>query len=184
MATVPAPRTWTASELVTAAKLNTDIRDGFNFFRSPPICRLTKSGSQSIAENATTAVTWEVEVIDRDAGHSTVTNVSRYTAQTAGWYHLRASIQWEQSAFNKWKWADVMFRKNGGTSQNRSVSTQLHTANTFATPQLTEGLMQLNVSDYVEVMVIHLNGGGPQNILVSGGFSPGVSSFDIRWVSI
>lgn len=183
MATVPNPRTWTASELVTAAKLNADIRDSYNYFNSPPLCRLTKNALQTISENTTTAVTWQTEVIDRDGGHSTVTNTSRFTAVTAGWYHLRTSIHWDEGAFVKFKWADLTFRKNGTTSQSRAVSTQLATGNLFAVPHLTEGYMQLAVNDYVEVMVIHLQGGGSVDILASGGNTPGVSSFDIRWVS-
>lgn len=182
MATVPNPRTWTSSELVTAAKLNADIRDSYNYFKSPPLCRLTKNAVQTISENTVTAVIWQTEVIDRDNGHSTVTNPSRYTAQTAGWYHLRTSIHWDEGGAFKFKWADLMFRKNGSTSQNRAVSTQLHTGNGFEIPHLTEGYMQLAVNDYVEVVVIHLQGGGSQNIWHVG-TSPGITSFDIRWVS-
>ena len=84
MATIPNPRTWGATEAVTAAKLNTDVRDGYNFLLATPRAVMRKTANQSIPNATLTAVTWDLEDVDTDGGHSNVTNNSRYTAQTAG----------------------------------------------------------------------------------------------------
>ncbi|HEX4816709.1 MAG TPA: hypothetical protein VFV66_28540 [Nonomuraea sp.] len=177
MAVIPNPRTWGATEGVTAAKLNADIRDALNFYLAPPLARLRKSGTQSVPNNSVTAVTWDVEVIDRDGGHSNVTNPSRYTAQTAGWYHLRAGIVWSGSRNTGWQ--DLYFRKNGiGTTlQNRSVWVSHEDLFLNDSPHITEGYMSLGVGDYVEVVTIIQNSPAPVNI------TNNITSWEIRWVA-
>lgn len=179
MATLPSPRTWTSSEQVTAAKLNADIRDSFNFYKQPPLARLRKSASQSVPNSTSTVVTWDTEVIDRDAGHSNVTNNSRYTAQTAGWYHLRATLMWANNGWHP-SWQDLFFRKNGSAMQNRSVRVAHETF--FDAPHTAEGYMRLLVGDYVEVLTIILGSSGAVDIKPNSGI-PIYTTWDIRWVS-
>jgi hypothetical protein len=179
VATVPAPRTWTSSEQVTAAKLNTDIRDAFNFFKAPPMAVLRKSANQTIANNTTTAVIWDVEVLDRDGGHSNTTNNTRYTAQTTGWYHLRTIVYWS-NAGSQAAWHDLYFRKNGSTAQNRSV--WVNRGSLFDSPHSTEGYMRLVAGDYVEVMTILLNSPGSMAMQAYVGL-PTYTSLHIRWVA-
>jgi hypothetical protein len=84
--TVPTPSTAVAGVAATAAQGNS-WRDSNNWCLSNhPICVLRNSAVQSIANATSTAITFDIEDIDSDAGHSLVTNTSRYTAQTAGWY--------------------------------------------------------------------------------------------------
>lgn len=179
MATIPNPRTWGTSEQVTAAKLNADIRDSFNFYKAPPLARLRKSGDQFINNNTATAVTWDFEMFDRDSGHSNITNNSRYTAQTAGWYHLSANLQYEHIV-DKFVWADAYFRKNGSTIQNRSIC--ITNEPFFYLTHIIEGYMQLNVNDYVEVVVHLLLAPGNDN-KVRASESNTFSEFAIRWVT-
>jgi hypothetical protein len=178
VATLPSPRTWTASEQVTAAKLNTDLRDNFNFYKAPPLARLRKSGNQSIPAGAITAVTWDQEILDRDAGHSTTTNTSRYTAQTAGYYHLRACVVWALNTANNPDWIDMYFRRNGSTIYNRTVYV-VH-EDFFDSPQIAEGFVDLTVGDYVEVVVLTLNAPGAINVVA--GSATTFSSFETRWI--
>lgn len=180
MAILPNPRTWTVSEQVTAAKLNADIRDPFNFYKAPPLARLRKSASQSVPNNVATPVTWEVEVIDRDSGHSNLTNTSRYVCQTTGWYHLRAGILWANNA-NGAGWQDLYFRKNGTTIQNRSA--WVSHEGFFDSPHITEGYMQLVNTDYVEVVAIIQNSPGAINILADSGGAAIYTSWEICWVA-
>lgn len=178
MATVPNPRTWTVGEQVTATKLNADIRDSFIFFKAPPLAVLRKTSNQSIPSNSPTAITWESELIDRDGGHSTVTNTSRYTSQTSGYYHLRACVLWEMNTPNDPAWMDGYFRRNNSTIFCRTV--YVAHMNNFLATQIIEGCVSLLAGDYVEVVVHTLN--APGALPVSSGTGHQTTSFEIRWI--
>ncbi|HEY9375048.1 hypothetical protein [Streptomyces sp.] len=178
MATVPNPRTWTSSEQVTAAKLNTDIRDSWNYFKAKPFCLLAKSADQSINVSSLTAITWDVELKDSDGGHSNVTNNSRYTAQTAGWYNVRCTAFLIPFSFT---WADLTIRKNGTTQQSRATQIPSLGFGSLA-PLLTEGYVQLAVNDYIEATVIMLSGSGNNGNVASG--QPWYTTrLQVEWVS-
>lgn len=147
MATVPNPRTWTVGELLTASKLNTDLRDGMNFLLSPPRTLLHKTASQSVNNTTWTVLTWNSEQYDNDGGHSNSTNNSRYTAQTAGWFTFTANILWASSGER-----GARFLKNGsGNPFGEAV------INGYAV-HIT-GWTLLSVNDYVEVMGYQNSGG-------------------------
>lgn len=187
MATVPSPRTWTSSEQVTAAKLNTDIRDSWNYFKAKPFCLLAKTVDQTINASALTAITWDVELKDSDAGHSNVTNNPRYTAQTAGWYSVRctAYLVTLGAPFFGFTWADLTIRKNGTTQQSRSTQIAPFGAGNSFAPLTTEGYVQLAVSDYIEAMIIMLDGSGNNGNVVAHelGTSWFSTRMQIEWVS-
>ncbi len=176
MATVPSPRTWTVGELLTAAKLNTDLRDGLNFLLAPPLAQLRKSGNQTgIASGSTTLITWDVEDVDRDNGHSNVTNNTRYTAQTAGYYDLSTTITFDSISGNQYRLA--LFRKNGTISleQGNQGSTG---SSSFVARITSATLMFLAVGDYVEVGVNHDNASSLSTFQVNKD-----PRMDIRWAS-
>lgn len=175
MATVPAPRTWGASEQVTAAKLNADVRDSSNFLLATPRAYLRKSVTQSIGAGAVTGVTWGVEDYDTDNGHSNVTNPSRYTAQTAGWYHLVAAIYWP-TALDAAHTREVSFLKNGSAA-GRWGKNDLYIWGGFGSHcgQTAETHMQLNIGDFAEVGVF-------QSAAVARDIGVNGSRFSIRWV--
>ena len=181
MATVPNPRTWTSSEQVTAAKLNTDIRDSWNFFKAKPFCLLAKTADQSINVSTTTAITWDVELKDSDGGHSNVTNNSRYTAQTAGWYSVRCNTLLVNFGFT---WADLTIRKNGTAHQSRSTQIPELGSGSIS-PLNTEGYVQLAVNDYIEMTIIMLTGAGNNgNVVAHELFTSWYSTrLQIEWVS-
>lgn len=153
MATVPTPRTWAVGELLTAAKLNTDLRDGLNILLSPPLAILRSTTLQNMTNGADTPLNWPIEDLDTDGGHSTVTNTSRYTAQTAGYYLLTANFTFAANSSGTRRGS---FRKNGTTmfSRVRIVPNAgnfigfSHTARVF-----------LAVSDYVEAIGWQDSGG-------------------------
>lgn len=92
MATVPTFRTWVVGELVTASFMNTNIRDAGNFLTAVPLYEGRQTVAQSIPNAANTPVNMDTEDIDTDGGHSTVTNTSRYTVQTAGWWRISGGV--------------------------------------------------------------------------------------------
>lgn len=168
MATVPSPRTWTVGELLTAAKLNTDLRDGLNFLLAPPLAVMTKT-SQSLTSGSYTALLWPTELIDRDAGHSTSSNTSRYTAQTAGYYAM--TVYAEFSIENATGFRRLGFRPNGGT-----VTHQATQPGSVSSLQANlAGMMFLAVGDYIEVMADHNSG-----VTMSAGLQ---GRWDVAWRS-
>ncbi|WP_067171217.1 hypothetical protein [Microtetraspora niveoalba] len=170
MAVLPAPRTWTVGELVTAAKLNNDVRDGINFLLSPPMAVLLPDGGQ-YANDTDTVVRWSSEALDRDGGHDNTTNNTRYTAQTAGWYDFdfSAFIFGGQSS-------GILFL---GFTKNANVSWAAGSGFPLALNRLSGQLsttLQMSVGDYIQAWVRHTTGGS--KTLDSTG-----TRFAIRWVS-
>lgn len=176
MATVPAPRTWTVGELLTAAKLNTDLRDGLNFLLSgKPLALLTKTVGQSIPTGGgTNLVTWDAETIDRDGGHSNSVNNTRYTVQTAGWYNVFIYLQWGGAFTAGRRTAYLSLNSN---LDNRDFIGSDASGN-FETNHIT-ALKFFSVSNIVEVYAQHNLGSA---LSVEGG-SPDESSFSLEWVS-
>jgi len=57
-----------------------------SFAYTPPMVRLTQSTGQVLASGSNQTLTWDTETFDTDSMHSTVTNTSRITFNTAGIY--------------------------------------------------------------------------------------------------
>lgn len=174
MAVLPNPRTWTVGELLTAAKLNTDLRDGLNFLLSgKPLCKLKLSAGVNLSSQN---IPWTAEDIDRDNGHSTVTNNDRYIAQTAGWYSAIAAVEWVD-AFTT---GEARLVRIGHISSTHSLiwSTgsgclSLGTGNN--TQVAVSGIFPLAVGDYFTVLAA-ISGSGTE--LISN-----ATSFSIEWIS-
>lgn len=83
---VPAPRTWSVNDLVSAALLNTNIRDAVNYLAARPLFRGHASATQSLANNTWTQIGLDTNDVDTYTGHSTVTNNARYVGKAAGYY--------------------------------------------------------------------------------------------------
>lgn len=145
MATVPTPRTWTVGELLTAAKLNQDLRDGLNFLLAPPVAHLRRTAAQSIPTGVATNVAWTTEITDTDIGHDNVTNNTRYTAKTAGWFDCNATVSW---ALNSTGIRNVYFFKNSSTSSWPTVT--IPAGGGYAYSKIV-GAIFLSVNDYLEV---------------------------------
>lgn len=154
MATVPAQRTWATSDVVTAAMMNANVRDAVNFFVSArPLALLRQTSAQAIGTGAFTSITFDAEDLDRDSGHSTVSNTSRYTAQTAGWYWVAAMVAMV---------ADTAVIRAArlavnGTALSASQITVTGSSSFNAGLEIVR-LVSLSVNDYVEVQVFHNKG--------------------------
>jgi hypothetical protein len=73
------------------------VRDDLEFLIDPPVCSL--SGAATSAANLTiVTLTCNTEIFDNDAMHSTVTNPTRITAQTAGRYDITAVVRYDFTA--------------------------------------------------------------------------------------
>jgi hypothetical protein len=98
MASIPVFITWVTSQVVTAAQMNSNIRDAGNFFLSWPVAELRQTVAQSLTSGSGAAITLDTEDVDTDNGHSTVTNTSRYTPQTQGRFQHSGGIGYVSSS--------------------------------------------------------------------------------------
>jgi hypothetical protein len=174
VATVPVQITWVTGSIVTAAQLNANVRDAVNFAISPPLFVGRQTIVQSVPNSFTTGLTLDVEDVDRDGGHSTVTNTSRYTSQTQGWYSGQASVIYDvlaSAAFRLIGW------RINGAGAGFGWAGNVATASTIS-HATTAGRFFLNVGDYVEPVLF--TGSGPINTQVTTWGNPRCS---IEWVS-
>jgi hypothetical protein len=96
------PRTWVTSEVVTAALMNTHVRDNEDFLYAHHGCRLYKSADQTIASGNEDVISLNSESYDTDTFHSTVTNNSRVIAPWDGYYKVvfEANVNADSSHHN------------------------------------------------------------------------------------
>jgi hypothetical protein len=73
-----APRTWVAGEIVTAAMMNTHVRDDL-LALYPHRCEVYRAGTATVATATWTTVSFDQEQHDTDAFHDTGSNTSRIT---------------------------------------------------------------------------------------------------------
>lgn len=86
-------RTWVAGELVTAAMMNTHLRDNLDFWASTPHeLQVRRSSDQTISNATGTAISWNAE--DRDVGFNFAPTASVITVQQSGIYTVSLTTQW------------------------------------------------------------------------------------------
>lgn len=172
---LPVPRTWTVGELLTAAKLNTDLRDMILYLMAPPRAKLYRTTSLVCATGSFITVGWDAEVVDSDNGHSTTTNNSRYIAQTAGWFDITANVNWNPESTAGFRLAMLDVNASGSPPYT-DLSTPVSDSSCVLNPG---GLMFLNVNDYVELRVLQ-NSGANRNL---SGTSPDFTHLTLCWRS-
>jgi len=118
--------------------------------------RAHNASTQSIADSSSTALALGAEDNDADPNglmHDNVTNNSRITARTAGYYHIGA---WVQFATNSTGYRHVTLRLNGATALAQDIRAAVSGTNTECSLYIA---YPLAVSDYLEVVVIQNSGG-------------------------
>lgn len=164
MATLPVFRTWVAGEIITAAYMNTNIRDAGNFFLSWPVFEGRQTVAQSMASGSISLILYDIEDIDTDNGHSTVTNTDRYTPQTAGRFQLGGKVSF---AANATSFRQALLLKNnaqvgGGDNVLPPVSGVSHRMNT---PTMT--LYANGSGDYFQIGAGQSTGGALNTSVVA-----------------
>lgn len=162
MGSVPSVHIFTAGEDATAANLNT-FGTAINFLLAPPFAELSNSAVQSIGNNSTTGLTYDTEGIDSDNGHSTVSNTSRYTGQTPGWFWNSFTSGFASNATGVREWS---IRVNGATQK---YFVRRGTVAAAVEAMGVSGAVFLNgTTDYAESCVLQTSGAG-LNTDISGG---------------
>jgi hypothetical protein len=169
--------TFTAGEVVTPSNLNNNTVSAFAFSSAPPLAVLRQTVLQT-SLSGWASVLFDTEDEDSDGGHSTVTNTSRYTAQTAGWYDLTASMQCLSSSASAVV-VQMAFKTNGSTSF-LAGKTGGYVSSSIACAPTAVATRFLNVGDYVEVGIQATSGTITLNALASGGDC--FPTFNIGWI--
>lgn len=171
MAVVPSPRTWLAGETVTAGYMNTEINYAISWLLSGfPLFQATQAVTQVVADITWTAITFSTEDIDRDGGHSTAVNTSRYTAATAGRYRVVGSVPFNLTGTSL---AAARLAVNG-TAVPGTARFFGRSDNNFLSAS-TSHIVYLGVGDYVELQGWH-NAGDFWNTEVTSDMAPTFSA--------
>lgn len=175
---VPSTRLFTAGEVETGAFLNSAVTNLGNFMLGKPIAQLRQTSAQTLTTISTTYdILFDTEDIDRDNGHSTVTNTGRYTAQTAGWYYVSGAVGFSANAIGT---RVVNIAVNGSAlpvglnRPNYATSASL-----ILTVPTTPVLTYLNVGDYVTLQATA--GVASLQTTVTSGYQ---SFLSLVWVSL
>lgn len=160
---------FTASSALAAADLN----DCF----APPRCRLTNSADISVANSSSVSLTFDTEVFDSGAMHSTSTNTGRITVPTGGGgvYVVGGTVEF---AANATGYRSIGIRLNGG---NTITGHRAITSSASVTTRLsTSAIYSLAAGDYLELQVFQ-NSGGALNALALADYSP---TFWACWLAV
>lgn len=132
------------------------IRDNFEFLIDPPACSVSHSTTQTLTNNTTTSLSADTELFDNDSMHSTVTNNSRITIQTAGRYLLIITLSYANGTLGS---RAAQFRVNGTTSYNGQFLATTPSPNTHTLEMNATRTLVFAAGDYVEARAYQDNGG-------------------------
>lgn len=151
------PKTWSVNEVVTAANMNTHLRDNLDWLANDhPRCRATRTTSQSVAAGSDVAITLpSAETYDVGVMHDTSTNPSRITVPSGGGgvYTLTGFFLTEAITATR---VFGYIKQNGSTVLAQTMVTP--PSGTGAAVNVT-AIMSLIATDYVEMYINHSAGG-------------------------
>ncbi|HEY6021598.1 MAG TPA: hypothetical protein VIY48_17545 [Candidatus Paceibacterota bacterium] len=154
MATVPAEITWVSGQVVTAAQLNTNLRDAVNFLINKPTCQVRQTVSQNLTTGSAAAIAFDTEDVDNDNMHSTTTNTTRLTAVTSGRYHVGGGYCAASTTGRKEVWVRINGGDVNGTESGVPGGSAVATG-----PALRGVSIFLNAGNYTELWVFQDSGG-------------------------
>ena len=97
-----APTTYTVGQVLTAANVNTYLRDNSNYVAGTdkPHCRVFNSAAQSPTNSTPTALTFDSERVAVGSLHSTASSTTRITGPTGGggWWAVGGTVAWAANA--------------------------------------------------------------------------------------
>lgn len=171
------PKTWTVGDVLSAADLNTYVRDNAKWLGTDkPHCRVRNSANISHTSSGSyQALTFNSERVDVGAMHDTSTNTGRLTVPTGGggFYAVGGCIEFDGNGTGR---RGIQIRLNGAT-----VIAREETGNAGANDHAItiHTVYQLAAGDYVELMALQASGGN-LNMLATSAYSP---EFFAHWTS-
>lgn len=150
---------------VAPAAWGTVVRDDLEFLIDPPSCSVFNSGTQSVPSQTSpfTILNADSENFDNDGMHSTVSNTSRLTVQTAGRYWVQTVVSFDADATGGLR--GCRFVVNGSSQVNTGAS--LPPAASGNTVINAAFPFTLAVGDFVEVEVRQNSTGGNLGVLLA-----------------
>ena len=177
MAEVPVPPSFSPG--VSSTSQLSQLADSVTFLQNPPRAELRQGSAQSIPNNTSTGVTFNIQDLDENvagtAQHDTVTNSSRFTAVYPGWYQCSGAVCFAANATGVriTQWAVNGTVQNGTDSEISAVSGAV----TIVVARTRK--LYLDVGDYVELRAFQ-NSGGALNTGVTTSNQSGMSQL---WAS-
>lgn len=146
-----------ATGTVAPAAWGDQVRDNLEFLIDPPACSVFASSAQSVANGTTTSLNAGSENYDNDAMHSTVSQTSRITAQTAGRYEISATVAFAPGTGRR----ITSFLVNGTTTLDGDSRVSAVTGGAAGVTDRVSinRTVTLAVGDFVEVQVNQNSGG-------------------------
>lgn len=176
MATLPSFRTWVAGEIVTAAYMNSNVRDPGNFFLSWPVFEGRQTLAQTLTTSVDTGILLDTEDIDTDNGHSTSANTSRYTPQTPGRFQLSGAVSFVSNTTGQ---RNAELGKNGSLVTGSSISLTPNTGASIRVPVRTMTQTANGSTDYFELFGWQNTGAG---LNTATSFTADQCTFSVRMV--
>lgn len=174
--------TFTVGETVTAATLNTHLRDNTTYLYDPPMCLATRATGLSCVNATVTPVLFNTaDKYDTDTMHDIVTNAGRITANTAGVYSFYANVAFAAAAGG----VRYMWLSYNGVQAIASFIDESPTAS-HETLMSCAGTYKMAATDYVECQVYQNSGsslslpGTNTSLGTSANFVP--SFFGAQWM--
>lgn len=142
-------------------------------YTTRPVTVLRQSAPQSIPTAVYTALTMDVEEVDRDGGHTG--SSSRYVAQTAGWYSVCGVYACSASGTGV---RGARLAVNGAAQIGSAVSVQPNPSSATTTLATPTRPVYLAVGDYVECQGYQSSGAALMTVSVDQ-----ASSLAVWWLS-
>jgi len=147
------PKTFTVGELLTAADLNTYVRDNLDFLYRKPIVTVRLTATQSVASASDHAVQWdEAEWDYADTAMWDVGTPGSIVIDRPGIYEVVPSGLWEGTTDDSSK-REVAVELNGTT--RLTMDSRLSTSSPEGQAKI---FTNLGTGDYLEIVVRHLSG--------------------------
>jgi hypothetical protein len=183
---VPAPRTWSAGDVVKAPYLRSDVSGAIQLLSRPPMFLGSQtSTAQTVGDSAYVAVEMDTEAYDNFGGHEVSVQNGAYYGMFPGWYLVQCSIPLNSSSTSKATGAAVGGVQNGG-SLSYFGGQLLADSSTAAIGTVAAKLMKMQqtgtfhgaANDYI-VAAAFQDSGIPQPLLNAAAKYPLIS---VRWV--
>jgi len=147
------PKTFTVGELLTAADLNTSVRDNLDFLYRKPIVTVRLTATQSVASASDHVVQWdEAEWDYADTAMWDAGTPGSIVIDRPGIYEVVPSGLWEGTTDDSSK-REVAVELNGTT--RLTMDSRLSTSSPEGQAKI---FTNLGTGDYLEIVVRHLSG--------------------------
>lgn len=146
------PITFTTGNTLTAAQMNTNVRDNSNYLFDPPMCLAQRTASQSITTGTQSAIVWNgTNLYDTD---SMLSGTQFLVFNTAGVYDVWTSIEWVANATGMRR-AEIQV----AGPKKLAFDTDSSTTSAQNSAQNAKGQWKFAAGDNAEVWVYQTSGG-------------------------